>query len=160
MKKIHVFIASIILAGILAACATEPVAPIAGLSDCTDVVGRDFRATDFGFTGVADPGLVEDFGGAGVFDIAFGDGVFDSTFTAPGFNDVGIVGGPFTATERTLELGTDPLFDRVEPEPGLQTFECEVLDEDTFTLRSVDPIGFDFGEGFEDAVFEGTFDTF
>ena len=159
MKKIHAFIASIMLAGVLAACAPGPTAPVTGLNDCTDVVGRDFRATDFGFTGVADPTLIEDFGGEGVFDIGFDDGVFDSTFTAPGFNDVGIVGGPFTATETTLELGTDPLFDRVEP--GLQTFQCEVIDDDTFSLTTDEPIGFDFdGDGvFEDATFEGTFDV-
>lgn len=88
--------------------------------------------------------------------MGFDGGLYDSNFSAPGYDPVGFTDAPYTAGAGTLTFN-EPFIDNVEP--GAQTFTCEVVDEDTFTLRS-DPIGFDFGDDgvYEDAVFEGTFD--
>lgn len=90
----------------------------------------------------------------GAFEVGFDAGLCDSSFGAPGYNPV--TDAPYTAGAGTLTFN-EPFIDNVEP--SAQTFTCEVVDEDTFTLRS-DPIGFDFGDDgvYEDAIFEGTFD--
>ena len=149
MKKLGI-IPVFLLIGVLASC--TPGA--AEFGDCSTLAG-DFEAREFGFSdnvGVFDDEIFD----GGRLGFGFGDGVFDSDFSSPGFNDVGFVGEPFEATENTLTFN-EPFIDRVEP--GVEEFQCEVIDENTFTLRN-DDIGFDFDSDgvFEDGTFEGTFD--
>lgn len=125
------------------------------VADCGDLAGT-YRASDFGFTSV-DGSFTESFD-EGAFEVGFDAGLYDSSFSAPGYDPVGFTDAPYTAEAGTLTF-SEPFVDNVEP--GAQTFACEVVDDDTFTLRG-DPIGFDFGDDgvYEDAVFEGTFDRF
>lgn len=125
-------------------------------NDCSTLAG-DFTTTDFGFTSVADPALTDSFGPDATFGLGFNNGVFNSTFADSTFGpDPFVATGPFNAVGSDIGFGTNPLFPGVRP--GFdQRFECEVIDNNRFRLRSRDPIGFDFGNGSEDAIFEGTF---
>lgn len=147
MKKTLAFLVTLAL---LASCAPTALE----VQDCTDLAG-DYRATSFGFAN-DELGLEQDFGDD-AFGIGFNeDGTFDSEFGATGFDSVAFENEAYTATETSLTFN-EPLFDRVEP--GEQTFECEVIDDNTFALRGTTGFDFDNDGIYEEADFEGTFDA-
>ena len=150
MKRISAFLITLAL---LASCASTPLE----VQDCTDLAG-DYRATSFGFVN-DELGLDEDFGDDAVFDIGFNDGTFDSDFSATGFDPIRFEDETFAATENSLTFN-EPLVDRVEP--GVQTLDCEVVDDNTFRLRDTARFDFDNDGVFEEneeADFEGTFEA-
>lgn len=128
------------------------------VSDCNTLTG-DFAATEFGFNSVADPALTDSFGPDATFGLGFDNGVFTSSFADPTLGpDPFVATGPFDAVGSDIGFGTNPLLPGVAP--GFdQRFECEVVDNNSFTLRSRDPVGFDFNNDgvFEDSTFGGTF---
>lgn len=141
--------AALLLGLALSSCAPAAVE----LSDCSDLTGT-YAASDFGFvdpTGVFEDEPFED----AALEVGFDAGVFESDFSGPDYDSVILGDVGYTATADTLVVD-EPFIDGVEP--GVQTFECTVVDDDTFTLRS-DDIGYDFNDDgvYEDGVFEGTF---
>lgn len=140
------------LALVYASCVPAPL--VVAEADCTDLAGN-YRSNDFGFTSLN--GTLNESFNEGAFEVGFDTGLFDSNFSALGYDPLGFVDAPYEAEAGTLTF-SKPLVDNMEP--GVQTFECKVVDDDTFTLKS-DKIGFDFDDDgvFEDAAFEGTFDA-
>ncbi len=168
MKKLH-FILIAVLAVLFAACAPatemgdddaliESDASVAA-EDCSGLVG-DYTATRFGYTSVTDPGVTNTFADAGAsYSLGFGDGAFTSTFADP---QVGTLEqtGAFGYEDDILTLGDDTsgaFFPGAVG--GAQRYRCEVRDGG-FTLISDEPVGFDFGAGVENAVFEADFERF
>lgn len=95
---------SLALIVLLTGCASAPLA-----NDCAGLTGN-FRATNFGFTGINNPGLVRDFGALGAtHTIGFNNGIYTSTFATPGASPL-VRTGPFTAAPGALTLGPDPLY--------------------------------------------------
>lgn len=149
-KKTFTGLSLLSVALLYSGCVPAPLAA----ADCSNLAGS-YRASDFGFTS-ADGAFSEPFDG-GALEVGFDAGFFDSGFSAPGYDPLGIVDAPYTAEAGALTFDK-PFIDNVEP--GVGTFECEVVDDNTFTLRN-DDIGFDFDNDgvFEDGTFEGTFDA-
>ena len=153
MKRVVNVLGMLLVAAGLDGCGTGGV--LAAVEDCDGFRGS-FVATDLGFTGLADPTLVENFAG-GALTLQLGEGVFDSEFTLPGVAPLRVT-GPFSVLGSEVVLGTTPLLPRAAA--GEQRFTCRVVDGDSFTLVG-NPVGFDFdGDGvFETAVFEADFDA-
>ena len=127
--------------------------------DCSGLVG-DYTATSFGYTSVADPGVTTTFADTGAtYGLGFGDGAFTSTFADP---QVGALEqtGAYGYENDVLTLGDDTTGELLPGAAGgAQSYRCELRD-DGFTLSSAEPVGYDFGTGVENAVFEADFDRF
>lgn len=135
----------------------DPMVADAGVETCENLRG-EYVARNVGFTSVADPDIAETFEDAD-YRINFGEGTFTSTYmsleTGPiersgafGFNDDVVTFG---------DDATEPLFPGAVG--GAQNYRCELTD-DGFTLVSDASVGYDFGEGVEEATFEGEFEEF
>lgn len=152
MKRVAVLLVPLVF---LVSCVPRTTGAV---GDCSTLTG-DFAATEFGFSSVADPTLTDSFGPDATFGLGFDNGAFTSSFADSTLGpDPFVATGPFDAVGSDVGFGTSPLFPGVAP--GFdQRFECTATGADAFTLRSRDPIGFDFNNDgvFEDSTFEGTF---
>ena len=128
-------------------------------TDCSELIGT-YTASSFGFTNVADPAATDTFIETGAtYNLGFEDGAFTSAFADP---QVGTLEqtGAYAFEDDVLTLGdadTGAFFPGAVGGP--QRYRCELRD-DGFTLTSNEPVGYDFGAGVENAVFEAEFDRF
>ena len=155
MKRLTSMMAMILIVAVsLIGCdTTDPEA----VEDCGDLAG-EFEAVDFGFTGIDDANLVEDFDEAGAeltFDL--GEDDFASEFTMPDIENPIVRTGAFEVTGNEVVLGDQPLFPGAEDVE--QRYVCEVNEDGGFTLTG-NEVGFDFDNDgvFEEADFEAVFE--
>jgi hypothetical protein len=159
MKRITAMAVALLVPALLTGC--EENDDLLGNDD--ELVG-DFRATDFGFAGDANPNLVRDFDREGsTFSLRLrNDGTFESTFTERGFDPL-VRTGRFTTAGDQLVLGNQGLFNDVQD--GEQRFVFQRMGTNGLRLRSAAATRFDFNrddnfEAEESSFFEGDFEAF
>ena len=170
MKKLHLTLLLAVLALLFAACAPATVGDgdndaliesdaSTAATDCSGLTG-DYEATRFGYTSVSDPGVTSAFADTGAsYRLGFDGGSFDSTFADPQTGALEQTGA-YGYENDVLTLGDDAsgaFFPGAAG--GAQRYRCEVRDGG-FVLTSNEPVGYDFGSGVENAVFEGEFSRF
>lgn len=159
MRRINAIAMALLVPALLTGCDDDD--DLIGVNQ--DVVG-DFQATNFGFTGTADPSLARDFDADGsTFTLSLrNDGTFESSFADAAGAAPMVRTGTFTTTGNQIMLGNQALF------PGAQDMEQRFIFQRTtngLTLESAIDTRFDFNEDdtfatTETARFEGEFTRF
>lgn len=161
MKHIPKMLTLLMMPAVFAACEGDD--DLVGVNDCSNLQGN-FRATSAAFRGATNTTLNRDFIQEGTaFNVRLNNNrTFETRFAETGATPL-VRTGTFQATPTGLTLGNQNLFTGADV--GEQRFVCTRLANNRFSLRSTNPVRFDFNrnnafDAGEEGIFEGEFEVF